>query len=101
MKTYDRHYMDGRWISSDSAERIEVRNPFTELVIAEVPAGTARDAESAILAARTAFDGWSARTVADRAQVLRDVARGMRKRRDELVEVMIDELGAPRSAAET
>jgi aldehyde dehydrogenase (NAD+) len=101
MKTYDRHYMDGRWISSDSAERIEVRNPFTELVIAEVPAGTARDAESAILAARAAFDGWSARTVADRAQVLRDVARGMRKRRDELVEVMIDELGAPRSAAET
>ena len=101
METYDHHYIDGRWRPSDSAERIEVRNPFTELVIAKVPAGTAHDAGSAILAARAAFDGWCARTVTDRAQVLRDVARGMRKRRDELVDVMIDELGAPRSAAET
>jgi aldehyde dehydrogenase (NAD+) len=101
MKSFDHHYIDGRWSPSDSAECIEVRNPFTELVIATVPAGTSNDAESAILAARTAFGGWSTRTATDRAQVLRDVARGMRKRRDELVEVMIDELGAPRSAAET
>jgi acyl-CoA reductase-like NAD-dependent aldehyde dehydrogenase len=81
--------------------RIEVLDPFTEEVVATVPAGTVNDAESAVFAARRAFDGWSARTVAERAQMLRGVVRELRQRRHELVELMIEELGSPRSAAET
>ena len=101
MKSHRHHYIDGRWRPSASADLIEVINPFTERPIATIPAGTATDAEAAVLAARAAFDGWSAQTVAHRADVLRGVARGMRRRREELVEVTVAELGAPRSAAES
>lgn len=101
MKSYQNHYIDGSWVPSESAEQIAVVDPFTEQVVATVPAGTANDAEAAVLAARRAFEGWSTRPVAERAQILRGVAREMRERRDELVELMIEELGAPRSAAET
>jgi len=101
MRHYRRHYIDGSWTTSESPARIEVLDPFTEEVVATVPAGTVNDAESAVFAARRAFDGWSARTVAERAQMLRGVVRELRQRRHELVELMIEELGSPRSAAET
>jgi betaine-aldehyde dehydrogenase len=49
-----------------------------------------------VTAARRAFEGWAHSEPAFRAEALRQLADGIRKRRDELVEVIIGELGAPR-----
>ena len=38
-------YIDGAWVPSDGAGRIEVRNPATEQVIAVVAEGTATDVD--------------------------------------------------------
>ena len=49
-----------------------------------------------LTAARRAFPEWALTPPAARAEVLRQIADGIRKRREELVEVIIGELGAPR-----
>ncbi|NYI38160.1 betaine-aldehyde dehydrogenase [Aeromicrobium tamlense] len=74
-------------------------NPFTEQVIAEVPDGTPEDAVAAVLAARTAFNEWAATPLAKRTQLVHDLAEALRARRAELIELTIDELGAPRRDA--
>ncbi|MEO6714211.1 MAG: aldehyde dehydrogenase family protein, partial [Mycobacteriales bacterium] len=53
-------YIAGQWSPSSSSERIDVINPATEEVVAQVSAGTAEDADRAVAAARAAFPSWSA-----------------------------------------
>lgn len=100
MRTHREHYIGGRWTRAESDELIDVVNPYSEKVIARVAAGSVLDATAAILAARKAFHDWACLPVHDRVAVLRRVSEGLRRRRDELVEVTIDELGVPRRDAE-
>ncbi len=46
--------IDGKWVDSSSGKTFEDHNPFTGDVYANVPAGTAEDARSAIDAAKAA-----------------------------------------------
>jgi len=63
--------------------------------MASVPAGTAKEAEAAVLAARAAFDGWSALPVETRAACLDRVAAGIKARSDELATAIAREVGMP------
>ena len=67
----------------------------TEEVMATVPAGTAKEAEAAVLAARAAFDGWSALPVDTRAAYLDKVAAGVKARSDEMALAIAREVGMP------
>ena len=51
-----------------------VLNPATEEQIAEVPAGSAEDADLAVEAAKRAFPAWRAVAPGDRARLLRRLA---------------------------
>ena len=50
-------YINGEWVSSSSAETIEVVNPATEEVIGSIGAGTKEDINNAVSAAKEAFKG--------------------------------------------
>jgi len=63
--------------------------------MASVPAGTAKEAEAAVMAARAAFDGWSALPVETRAACLDRVAAGIKARSDELATAIAREVGMP------
>ena len=63
--------------------------------MATVPAGTAEEAVAAILAARAAFEGWSALPVETRAAYLDKVAAGIKARSDELAIAIAREVGMP------
>jgi betaine-aldehyde dehydrogenase len=52
-------YVDGAWIDSASTGTIDVVNPATEQVIAQVAAGNAADVDKAVAAAKAAFPAWS------------------------------------------
>ena len=66
-------YIDGAWVASTGAATIDVVNPTTGGVVAQVPSGTVEDVDRAVAAARRAFDEWSQTPVAERASVLREV----------------------------
>jgi acyl-CoA reductase-like NAD-dependent aldehyde dehydrogenase len=95
----DALYIDGAWRPSTGVAAIEVHEAATEEVLATVPSGDAADVEAAVAAARTAFGGWSATPVPERARLLRQLADGLDARGDELATVMAREVGTPIAAA--
>jgi acyl-CoA reductase-like NAD-dependent aldehyde dehydrogenase len=93
--TYPAHYINGQWVEASSAETLPVYDSSTEVLMATVPAGTALEAEAAVLAARAAFDGWSTLPLETRAAYLDKVAAGIKARTEELALAIAREVGMP------
>jgi len=88
------HVIAGARVPGQGA-RIDVWNPATEEVIGSVPAGSAVDVDSAVAAARAAFDAWAARPVAERSAIVRAISEGLARRRDEIAATVTAEMGSP------
>lgn len=88
-------YINGAWVESAGTGRIDVLNPATGEVIAQVAEGTTADVDAAVAAARAAFPAWSALSPAERAEYLRKVAAGLAARIDELGILMSQDVGTP------
>jgi aldehyde dehydrogenase (NAD+) len=88
-------YIGGRWVAPSSAETIEVTDSNTGEAFATVPAGTAADADAAVVAARAAFDGWSRTEPAKRAEFVQKIADGLKARTEELARTIATEVGMP------
>jgi acyl-CoA reductase-like NAD-dependent aldehyde dehydrogenase len=88
-------YVDGRWLASTGKTMIDVVNPTTGGVIAQVPSGTVEDVDHAVAAARRAFDDWSQTPVAERASVLREVSGEISKRIEEFALAAATDIGTP------
>jgi aldehyde dehydrogenase (NAD+) len=86
-------YIDGKWVESSSGKTFEDHNPFTGDVYANVPAGNAEDARSAIDAAKAAFPEWAATPPAAKRQIFLKAADVMESRQDDLVKAMMEEVG--------
>jgi len=88
-------YVDGAWVDTD--ETAPVINPATEEDLGVAPVGAVRHAEAALAAARAAADDrrWSGLAPKDRTLLLRRFTDALRDREDALVELIIDECGAP------
>ncbi|WP_412516838.1 aldehyde dehydrogenase [Actinomadura madurae] len=88
--------LDGRLVPGTGGA-FETINPATEEVLGTAADATAADLDRAIGAARRAFDetSWSC-DHAFRARCLRQLRDGLRRRADELRELTIEEVGAPR-----
>jgi len=91
----DKFFIGGRWVAPSSQETIEAHNSGTGEVMGTVPAGTERDVEAAVSAARTAFDAWSATPVEARAAFLQKISDGLKARADELARTIAQEVGMP------
>jgi betaine-aldehyde dehydrogenase len=68
-----RNFIDGEPVAHEG-ETEPVLNPATGEELARAPRSSAEDVDRAVSAARRAFDGWSARTPAERAQALLAIA---------------------------
>ena len=62
-------YINGEW-SDHGLEKIEVRNPATDEIVATVPKGGATEAAKAADAAYAAFTDWSALSVYERSDLI-------------------------------
>jgi aldehyde dehydrogenase (NAD+) len=88
-------YIDGDWVASTGAATIDVVNPTTGGVVAQVPSGTVEDVDRAVAAARRAFDEWSQKPVAERASVLREVSAQISQRIEEIAQAAATDIGTP------
>ena len=86
-------YINGKWVDSSSGKTFEDHNPFTGDVYANVPAGNAEDARSAIDAAKAAFPEWAATPPGAKRQIFLKAADVMESRQDDLVQAMMEEVG--------
>ena len=99
VRQHDQHYIDGAWVTATSADRIDVVDPSTEQVVAQIPAGTAEEVDAAVRAARAAFEGWAATPPDTRAKYLTAIAEGLQARSAEIAEVISREMGSPAGMA--
>ena len=95
MKNCDKLYINGAWVASNSGKFIDVVNATTEEVMGRVPEGTEADANTAIAAARAAFDLWSETPGAKRAEFLLAMQGKLKERTDELAKTITAEVGVP------
>ena len=89
------HLIKGAKVPSTGEKGIEVLNPATGEHIGYIPAGTPEDAKAAVAAAREALPRWSRLPAAERAELVKAAARGMRERAEELAGLVTLENGKP------
>ena len=95
MLNRDKLYINGQWATPSTQDTIEVHSAGTGEVMGKVPAGGAVDIDAAVRAARAAFDGWSQRPVAERAEFLAKISAGLKQRAELLAKTISQEVGMP------
>ncbi|GAA2434762.1 aldehyde dehydrogenase [Mycolicibacterium llatzerense] len=92
---HDGLFIDGSWVASDGAQRIEVVNPSTEQRLGSVSAASTADVDRAVAAARKAFVEWSAKNADERAELLNRLADALEKRGAEIAHTVSSQNGMP------
>jgi lactaldehyde dehydrogenase / glycolaldehyde dehydrogenase len=94
-----RHFINGQWTVSTGKDFIEVENPATEEIIAQVPNGTVDDAERALEAAKVAQPVWECLPPIERGNLLRRLAQLILENRERLARLVVAEQGKPLAEA--
>jgi acyl-CoA reductase-like NAD-dependent aldehyde dehydrogenase len=84
---------------SVSTETMQVLEPATEEVLAEVPRAGVEEADAAVARAREAFPAWRAVTPADRARILRAISSAIEEAAEDLAQLEARNVGKPISDA--
>jgi betaine-aldehyde dehydrogenase len=82
-----------------STETMQVFEPATEQVLAELPRAGVEEADEAVARAKAAFPAWKAVTPGDRARLLRRLARAIEDKVEELAQLEARNVGKPISDA--
>jgi len=95
IKHPDRFFIDGEWAAPSGGSFIEVLDSNTENLYERVAAAEATDVQRAVSSARSAFDNgsWTGLTHEERASYLRDMARYIETKSDELADIWARESG--------
>ncbi|MFF0450777.1 aldehyde dehydrogenase [Streptomyces sp. NPDC004609] len=99
---YDSFYIGGAWVRPRTDRVIVPVNASTEEPLGQVPEGVEADIDTAVAAARRAFDepgGWSDWEPARRAEVMERLALAIDKRADDFVERVSAQNGMPVAVA--
>jgi aldehyde dehydrogenase (NAD+) len=97
----DRFFIDGEWVTPSSNARIEVFDSGSEELFATVAEAQGADIESAVAAARHAFDRgpWPRLSHVERAEFLKAIGHEMRNRAEDLARVWTSESGILHAAS--
>ncbi|MED4224131.1 aldehyde dehydrogenase family protein [Neobacillus cucumis] len=90
-------FINGQWV--EGKEYSELRSPYTEEVIAEIPMATVEDVEHAIQAAEQAKTVMASMPAFQRANILEALARKLEERLDEATKIIALEAAKPYTTA--
>ena len=74
-------------------EHADVVSPLDGSLLSRVPLSTVRELDAAVTAARTAFPGWSSRTLKERSEIFFTYRSLLERHRDELATLIHEENG--------
>ena len=83
----------GQMVSGEADKWIESLNPATEEKIGEFPAGDAADVNKAVAAAEKAQPAWAALDIKERGKYLKQMAKRIRERGEELLHTEVMDTG--------
>jgi aldehyde dehydrogenase (NAD+) len=89
-------FINGEWRDAAGGKTIEVVNPATEEVIAEVASAEKSDVDAAVAAARAAFDGpWAKLSARERGKLVWKIGERLMERADEIARLETLHNGKP------
>src|SRR6204780_5385489 len=88
-----------QWRKATDNQTFEVHEPYSGKLFARVAAGTRDDGRAAVDAAAKAYPGWAATTPAEKARLFLKAAEIVRRRRNEIAEILARETGSTISFA--
>ncbi|PZV09797.1 MAG: methylmalonate-semialdehyde dehydrogenase (CoA acylating) [Leptolyngbya sp.] len=87
------NHVNGEWVSSNTTDYLDVLNPATIEVLAQVPLSEARDVDQAVQAAQQAFTTWRRVPAGDRIQYLFKLKILLEEHLDDLAQTITMECG--------
>ncbi|MFD2942770.1 aldehyde dehydrogenase family protein [Flavobacterium notoginsengisoli] len=93
MKTIDKIYINGEFVTPKGTEYFNLISPTTNEKLGEVLLGNTEDTQKAINAAKIAFKTFSKTTTIERIKYLENIKIAIEKRKDELIDVVTEEYG--------
>ena len=97
METYhklDLQFIDGDWRQGKGSKQIDSINPYTQEVYASFQAASLDDLDEAYQSAKKHQLAWSDMNPFERNAIMRQAARIMEKRKDELVNILVKDSGS-------
>src|SRR6202453_3906487 len=95
MKDPRQFYIDGKWVAPTQPRDFPVINPATEEQIATISLGSAAYVDTAVAAAKRAFETFSETTVEQRRELLQRVVTVYKAKSQEMAQAISSEMGAP------
>jgi len=89
-------YINGKWVAPKNPKEIEVINPSTEKSCAVISLGGKDDVNTAVTAAKNAFESWSFTPKDKKVELLEKLYAVYKKRWAEIAEAITLEMGAPK-----
>lgn len=99
MLNLNKYYIDGQWLDSPTGKALDVINPATEKVIAQVACGDIEQVNTAVNSAKNAFSVWSNMPSKTRSDIIKKIASEMTRRQGELVTAVSQTMGCPEHIA--
>lgn len=93
-------YINGQWVEPAGSKTLEVVDPSTETVCATISLASESDVDNAVAAAKYALAEWSSAPVESRLGFLEKLRDIYDARKDEMVEAISIEMGAPKTLSE-
>jgi malonate-semialdehyde dehydrogenase (acetylating)/methylmalonate-semialdehyde dehydrogenase len=87
------NFIDGEWVTSESTEYGEIRNPAWNKILCHVPMSTKAEVDRAVQAAKNAFPEWRNTPPVTRARCLHRLRELLEENFDELSRVQTTEHG--------
>src|SRR6185312_14650992 len=85
----------GHTVASSAETMLQVVEPATEAVLAELPHADAADADAAVARAKAAYPAWRNIAPGARAEILRNIARKVTERQEDLARLEARNAGKP------
>ena len=89
-------YINGEWVDPKNPNNFEVINPSTEEVCAVINLGSSDDTNSAVKAAKNAFETWKETSKEERLLLLEKLLKIYKARWDDMTDAITTELGCPK-----
>lgn len=95
MNGHLKHFINGEFVDSFSNKKFEFLNPSNNETIGTIPVGCKEDVDLAVKAAKKAFEAWSKTSVSKRSEILHEIAKLIRKNKEELTRLETLNSGIP------
>ncbi|OCK49476.1 aldehyde dehydrogenase [Chryseobacterium sp. CBo1] len=96
MKKVNKIYINGEFVTPQGTEIFDLINPSNNQKIGEVTLADEVDTQKAVAAAKEAFKTFSKTTISERIHYLEKLKEAVNEKKEELIEVMIEEYGGTR-----